>query len=123
MRLFYLGERRGKAGLALSWAVTLAGVGQFLWMHLAAVQGGTGLALPGRPVLTPEVRRLLKLMGPGVIGSGAMQINLLIGTMIASLAPGAVSYLYYADRIYQLPLGVIGSAIGVQMSGATPAGP
>jgi putative peptidoglycan lipid II flippase len=103
----------GEAGLALAWAVTLAGVGQFLWMHWAAVQGGTGLALPGRPVLTPEVRRLLKLMVPGVIGSGAMQINLLIGTMIASLAPGAVSYLYYADRIYQLPLGVIGSAIGV----------
>jgi putative peptidoglycan lipid II flippase len=48
-----------------------------------------------------------------VIGSGAMHINLLIGTMIASLAPGAVSYLYYADRIYQLPLGVIGSAVGV----------
>jgi putative peptidoglycan lipid II flippase len=103
----------GRPGLVLSWAVTLAGIGQFLWMHLAAVQGGTALALPGRPVLTPQVRRLLKLMVPGVIGSGAMQINLLIGTMIASLAPGAVSYLYYADRIYQLPLGVIGSAVGV----------
>ena len=101
------------AGLALAWAVTLAGVGQFLWMHLAAARGHTALSLPARPVLTPEVRRLLKLMVPGVIGSGAMQINILIGTVIASLAPGAVSYLYYADRIYQLPLGVIGSAIGV----------
>ncbi|HEX6103678.1 MAG TPA: murein biosynthesis integral membrane protein MurJ [Alphaproteobacteria bacterium] len=103
----------GEAGLALSWAVTLAGIGQFLWMHSAAAQAEAALRLPARPVLTPEIRRLLKLMVPGVIGSGAMQINLLIGTMIASLAPGAVSYLYYADRIYQLPLGVIGSAIGV----------
>jgi putative peptidoglycan lipid II flippase len=103
----------GRPGLVLSWAVTLAGVGQFLWMHAAAAQGGTSLSLPRRPVLTPEVKRLLRLMVPGVIGSGAMQINLLIGTIIASLAPGAVSYLYYADRIYQLPLGVIGSAVGV----------
>jgi putative peptidoglycan lipid II flippase len=103
----------GRPGLALAWAVTLAGIGQFLWMHLAAAQDDTALSLPTRPMLTPEIKRLLKLMVPGVIGSGAMQINLLIGTMIASLAPGAVSYLYYADRIYQLPLGVIGSAIGV----------
>jgi putative peptidoglycan lipid II flippase len=103
----------GEAGLALSWAVTLAGIGQFLWMHSAAAQSEAALRLPARTVLTPEIRRLLRLMVPGVIGSGAMQINLLIGTMIASLAPGAVSYLYYADRIYQLPLGVIGSAIGV----------
>ncbi len=100
-------------GLVLSWSVAIAGIGQFLWLAFAAERTGTALGLPLRPALTPEVKRLLKLMVPGVIGSGAMQINLLIGTMIASLAPGAVSYLYYADRICQLPLGVIGSAIGV----------
>ncbi len=100
-------------GHSLAWAVALAGIGQFLWLDFAAARAGGALHLPVRPQLTPQVRRLLKLMAPGVIGSGAMQINLLIGTMIASLAPGAVSYLYYADRIYQLPLGVIGSAIGV----------
>lgn len=100
-------------GLALAWAVTLSGIGQFLWLHLAAARVDAAPRLPVRAALTVEVARLLKLMAPGVIGSGAMQINLLIGTMIASLAPGAVSYLYYADRIYQLPLGVIGSAIGV----------
>src|SRR5690606_16770000 len=70
------------------------------------------LRLP-RPRLTPEVRRLLKLAVPGVLAGGITQINIVIGTMIASLAPGAVSYLYYADRIYQLPLGVVGIAIGV----------
>ena len=103
----------GRPGLVLAWSVALAGIGQFLWLTLAARRSETALSLSPWPALTPEVKRLLKLMVPGVIGSGAMQINLLIGTMIASLAPGAVSYLYYADRIYQLPLGVIGSAIGV----------
>jgi putative peptidoglycan lipid II flippase len=48
-----------------------------------------------------------------VLAGGITQINIVIGTMIASLAPGAVSYLYYADRIYQLPLGVVGIAIGI----------
>ncbi|HXV23855.1 MAG TPA: murein biosynthesis integral membrane protein MurJ, partial [Alphaproteobacteria bacterium] len=102
-----------RPGFTLAWAVTLAGIGQFLWLNIAAARAGGALHLPVRPMLTPQIKRLLKLMMPGLIGSGAMQINLLIGTVIASLAPGAVSYLYYADRIYQLPLGVIGSAIGV----------
>jgi putative peptidoglycan lipid II flippase len=52
-------------------------------------------------------------MLPGIMGSSVMQVNLLIGTMIATHQPAAVSYLYYADRIYQLPLAVIGSAVGV----------
>jgi len=103
----------GRPGVVLAWSVALAGIGQFLWLAIAAARSEAALGLPVWPVLTPEVKRLLKLMAPGVIGSGAMQINLLIGTMIASLAPGAVSYLYYADRVYQLPLGVIGAAIGV----------
>jgi putative peptidoglycan lipid II flippase len=70
------------------------------------------LRLP-RPRLTPGVKRLLRLMAPGVVSAGAMQINLVIGTIIASQQEGAVSFLYYADRIYQLPLGLIGIAFGV----------
>ena len=65
------------------------------------------------PRLTPRVKRLIRLGVPGVIAGGITQINIVIGTMIASLAPGAVSYLYYADRLYQLPLGMVGIAIGV----------
>jgi putative peptidoglycan lipid II flippase len=68
------------------------------------------------PRLTPEVRRLGRLMLPAALGSGVVQINLLIDVMIASLLPtGAVSYLYYADRIYELPLAVIGIAIGTAL--------
>jgi len=102
----------GLTGLALCWAMALAGIIQFLWMVIACHRAGIGLRLPW-PRLTPGVKRLLTLMLPGIIGSSVMQINLLVGTMIATSQPAAVSYLYYADRIYQLPLAVIGSAVGV----------
>ncbi|MCC7272156.1 MAG: murein biosynthesis integral membrane protein MurJ [Alphaproteobacteria bacterium] len=98
-------------GHALAWGVVSAGVLQFLWLALAAARAGVPLSLP-RPRLTPEVRRLLRLMGPGVIGSGITQINLLVGTMLASLLPaGAIAHLYYADRLNQLPLGIVGIAV------------
>jgi putative peptidoglycan lipid II flippase len=64
------------------------------------------------PHLTPGVRRTLKIMGPGVLGAGVTQLNLLVSTALASLLPGgSVSYLYYADRLNQLPLGVVGIAV------------
>ena len=64
------------------------------------------------PRLTPAVRQTLIIMGPGVLGAGVTQLNLLISTALASLLPGgSVSYLYYADRLNQLPLGVVGIAV------------
>jgi putative peptidoglycan lipid II flippase len=102
-------------GHALAWGVAAAGVAQFLWLAAACAWAGMPLALP-RPRLTPGVRRLLTLMLPAALGSGVVQINLLIDVVLASLLPtGAVSYLYYADRIYELPLGVIGIAIGTAL--------
>jgi len=102
----------GAPGELLAWTVAAAGIGQFILLLVACRRAGMVLRLP-RPRLTPGVVRLLKLMGPGLISAGAMQINLMVGTIIASLQVGAVSYLYYADRIYQLPLGLIGIAFGV----------
>jgi putative peptidoglycan lipid II flippase len=99
-------------GDVLAWAVALAGLLQFLWLIFACRRAGIVFRLP-RPRVSPEVKRLWKLMIPGLAGAGVMQINLAIGTIIASMFAGAVSYLYYADRIYQLPLGVVGVAIGV----------
>ncbi|MFD1380779.1 murein biosynthesis integral membrane protein MurJ [Fodinicurvata halophila] len=99
-------------GHVLAWTVTLAGLAQVVFLALCARRAGMSLRLP-RPRLTPGVRRLLALMVPGVLSAGVMQINLLIGTMIATLQAGAVSYLYYADRVYQLPLGILGIGIGV----------
>ena len=100
------------AAYTLSWAVFVAGFAQ-----LAAVAGtlwwiGFPLSLH-RPRITPQVRRLVALGIPGVLSGGITQINIVIGTIIASLQASAASWLYYADRIYQLPLGVIGVAIGV----------
>ena len=102
----------GWPGETLSWAVAVAGVAQFLMLVVAANRAGMRLHLPW-PRLTPDVKRLLALTGPGAISGGIAQINLFIGTIIASLHAGAVSYLYYADRLYQVPLSAIGTAIGV----------
>ncbi|MBV8653273.1 MAG: murein biosynthesis integral membrane protein MurJ, partial [Alphaproteobacteria bacterium] len=97
---------------ALAWSLTLAGFAQFLWLMVSCARAGMALRLPW-PRFTPAVRRLVKFMIPGVFGAGVTQINLLVSTAIASLLPtGAVSYLYYADRLNQLPLGVVGIAVG-----------
>ena len=99
-------------GFVLSWGVAVAGAAQFLMLLWATRRAGFHLHLR-RPKLTPKVRRLIRLGIPGVISGGITQLNLLVGTIIASLQAGAVSWLYYADRIYQLPLGVVGIAIGI----------
>jgi putative peptidoglycan lipid II flippase len=64
------------------------------------------------PKFDAEVRRFWVLAIPAVLTGGITQINIFVGTIIASGAPSAISYLYYADRLYQLPLGIIGIAIG-----------
>ena len=94
------------------WGVAVAGVLQFLWMVWAARRAGIRLRLP-RPRLDPEIRQLGKLMVPGLVSGGITQINITIGTILASLQDQAVSFLSYADRLYQLPLALIGSAIGI----------
>jgi putative peptidoglycan lipid II flippase len=81
-----------------------------LW--LAVRHAGFSIPL-SRPRWTPEMKRLVGLGIPGLISGGITQINIVVGTVIASLQAGAVSYLYYADRLYQLPLGIVGIAIGV----------
>ncbi len=102
-------------GHALAWGVAVAGAAQFIWLMSACHRAQFSLRLR-RPRLTPRVRRLLWLIMPGAIGAGVVQVNLLIDVVIASLLPaGSVSFLYYADRVNQLPLGVIGVAIGTAL--------
>ena len=99
-------------GIWLAWGVFASGFAQ-----LALLVWGTRreqfAVLPRRPRLTPPVKRMLRLMGPAVLTGGVLQINLFIGQIIASFQDGARALLNYADRINQLPLGVIGIAIGV----------
>ena len=103
------------AGLIMSQAVTVAGIVQLVWLAASCRAAGISLRLR-LPRLTPDVKKLMVLMVPGAIGTGVMQINLFINIVLASLLPsGAVSFLYYADRLNQLPLGVIGIAIGTAL--------
>jgi putative peptidoglycan lipid II flippase len=100
------------AGIMQAWAVFLAGILQLALLLDGARRNGFWLRLR-RPRWTPNMKRLIALGIPGVIAGGITQLNIAIGTMIASLQDGAVSYLYYADRVYELPLAIVGIAVGV----------
>lgn len=103
------------ASLALSYGVFAAGVLQLVWLVVAVRRAGVRLRFK-RPVFDLKIRRVLRLMGPGVIGAGVMHINLFADMIIASfLSAGSISYLYYADRLNQLPLGVVGIAVGTAL--------
>ena len=103
------------AGHAMAWGVFASGVAQFLWLVRAVRRADMRLRLV-RPRLSPDVVLMLKRVVPGAVGAWVYQINLTVNTMIASLvANGAVSYLNYAERVNQLPLGVVGVAIGTAL--------
>lgn len=95
-----------------AWAVFFSGLVQFGVLAIAVRRQGLRLRLR-LPRITPEVKRLLILMVPALVTGGVTQINLLVGQIIASLQENAISVLNFADRINQLPLGVIGVAVGV----------
>ncbi|WP_108663837.1 murein biosynthesis integral membrane protein MurJ [Acuticoccus kandeliae] len=102
------------AGFALSWGVFAAGIAQVVLLAVAVKRLGVRLTLP-RPRPSKRLKRLLVLGLPGVAAGGITQINIVVGTIIASFWPAAVSHLYYADRLYQLPLGIVGIALGVAL--------
>jgi putative peptidoglycan lipid II flippase len=99
-------------GYALATGVFVAGLVQLALVWTACLRAGMNIRLR-LPQLNPQVKRLIQLAVPGIIAGGITQVNLLVATQIASMFDRAVSYLYYADRVYQLPLGVVGVAIGV----------
>jgi putative peptidoglycan lipid II flippase len=99
-------------GLTLVWAVPIAGIAQLALVWTAASRAGYRL-IPRRPRMTPELKRLALIAAPAALAGGVVQINLLIGRQVASFFDGAIAWLNYADRLYQLPLGVVGIAIGV----------
>lgn len=102
-------------GHALAWGVSVSGVFQLALVAWAVRAAGMRLHLV-RPKLTPRIRVLLRRMGPGLLGAGVTQLNLTMDVVIASFLPaGTQSVLYYADRINQLPLGIIGTAVGTAM--------
>ncbi len=110
---FFHGSDAYQTARAQAISVTVGGVLQLAWLMLACKQAGVGLALR-RPRIDDDVRKLLKLILPAAIGAGAVQVNLAISTALAGglLGAGSISYIYYADRLNQLPLGLIGIGLG-----------
>lgn len=104
-----------EAATAQAWAVSVSGAIQLIWLLISVRRAGWQLRLR-LPHITPRMKKLLKLIGPGALGAGVMQVNLFIDMILASKLPeGAISYLSYADRLFQLPVGVIGIAIGTAL--------
>ena len=100
---------------ALAWGVSASGVFQLGLVAWATWRAGMALHMV-RPRMSPEVKTLLRRMAPGVLAAGVTQINLSLDVIIASFLPtGTQSALYYASRLNQLPLGIIGVAIGTAM--------
>jgi putative peptidoglycan lipid II flippase len=100
------------AGHAAAWGVLVAGVLQALFVAGDAERGGFGIRLK-IPRLDEPTRKFLRALGPAIIGAGGVQLALFADTIIATFLPaGALSALYYADRIHQLPIGVVGIAAG-----------
>ncbi|MFZ7091571.1 murein biosynthesis integral membrane protein MurJ [Primorskyibacter sp. 2E233] len=102
----------GAAIFWLIWAIPFAGAAQLVVVWIAAERAGIRVR-PARPRLTPDMRQLVRTAIPAALAGGVMQLNLLVGQFVASGYEKAVGWLYAADRLYQLPLGVVGIAVTV----------
>ncbi|MCF6304121.1 MAG: murein biosynthesis integral membrane protein MurJ [Rhodobacteraceae bacterium] len=110
--IFLALELNADVARAIIWAIPFAGIAQMMMLWFAARSAGIRI-IPRRPRLSPEMKRLAIIAAPAALAGGVVQINLLVGRQVASYFDGAIAWLSYADRLYQLPLGVVGIAIGV----------
>lgn len=95
----------------LSYAVALSGLLQMLWLFASVRRSGFKSKIV-KPHKDANTKEFFKRFVPGVIGAGVVQINIIIDVIIATFIPGAIAFLYYADRINQLPLALVGTAMG-----------
>ncbi|KUJ73731.1 multidrug transporter MurJ [Ruegeria marisrubri] len=102
----------GEVVMWLIWVIPLAGVAQLALVWVATERAGIRIR-PGLPRLTPEMRRMFRVAVPAALAMGVTQVNLVVGQLVASKTEKAVSWLFAADRLYQLPLGVVGIAVGI----------
>jgi len=107
-----LGDDNRNTAFLAAMAVTAAGIAQagLLWWGVSRQKVSLSL---GWPKLTPAVKKVIALAIPGTIAASGVQINILVSQALASFEEGAKSWLFYADRLYQLPLGIVGVAVGV----------
>ena len=109
--LFYGGFLGDKLVYYLSYAVTLAGIAQFIYLYFYVKK----FYIPKfiyKFSIDEKIKSFFSKLLPSIFSSGVTQINILVGTIIASFQASAISYLYYADRIYQINLAIAGIAIG-----------
>ena len=111
--LIEFGETPAEKAQYLAASVSISGVLQFLWLYGTAVRCGIKIRLP-RPTLNQDIKELFRIIGPAAMGAGIIQLNLLIDVFLAArfLPEGSVSWLFYADRLNQLTVGIVGVAIG-----------
>jgi len=110
--IFCFGEIFETKGHMLSWAVFFAGLFQLVFLIFGIFKNNLEIFFV-KPKFSKYIKKLFKLIIPGAIGAGVIQINLLIDIILASfLNTGSISYLYYAERINQLPIALIGVALG-----------
>jgi putative peptidoglycan lipid II flippase len=103
------------AGHAFSYGILACGIVQWFWVLVPTHKEGMILRLR-RPKLTPGVKRFFLLVGPAAAGSGVVQINIFLDMFIASYLPtGGISFLNYAERLNQLPLSMLGTAVGTAL--------
>ena len=118
---FFSNENQIHLAKYLSFSISLAGLLQIIWIliHLRNNDSSLNFKLPKIKFLkkpSPEIKKFFILLSPAIIGNGAYQLNLLIDMILASTLPdGSISFLYYADRVNQLPLGVLGIAISTAL--------
>jgi len=96
----------------LSYAVTISGIIQFIFLYFF-VKKYFSPKIKIKIEIDKKIKNFFKKLLPSIFSSGVTQINILVGTIIASFQAGAVSYLYYADRVYQINLAIAGIAIGM----------
>lgn len=112
--LYLLADYSQNLAYALSFGLFIAGILQFCWMMFFLIKKKIFI-YPTMPKINQDTKKFFRKLIPGIVGANVMQINLLIDTVIASLMAGAISYLYYADRVNQLPLAMIGIAISIAL--------
>ena len=109
--IFYANSFDKDLVVYMAWSVSIAGLLQLIMLFFYTKKYFKP-NIKFNLTISPEVKFFFKRLLPSIFSSGVMQINILVGTIIASFQTSAVSYLYYADRIYQLPLAITGIAIG-----------
>ena len=118
--IFFKSENLFLISSTLSFVVSIAGIIQVIWMYYNIRRNKSKLSINFSFLKTfksdIEITKFFKLLLAAILGNGAYQINLLIDMILASTLPdGSISFLYYADRVNQLPLGVLGIAIGTAL--------